>query len=261
MKYDKIKTQKKKELSTKMRLRKGSSREIDLATLRVLLGIATLLFLAVILLKKYISPNFLNRDLFEFVENIFLGASASALISYVTIYVPYKRTMKNNKDIFNKQLKNIHMQYEMLCAHSQSDMNIRMYIEIFQKEIKEFNTTYESLDFTSDRFEAEAKIVIEEWTLLPLEINHYIDVIDGLFAQNQYDINTGKLMTGKVNKILSQCILSYNKPIEMFSKNFCIRDVLKTICSNNKIPDPYRKQSEIMKRISNKEKEIEMLLK
>lgn len=261
MNQNKHKNQTNKKYSTKMRLRKGSPMEVDLATLWALFGIVILLFLVVMVLNKYVDPNGQDQQLIEFVENVCLGALASALISYVTIFVPYWRTRKKNGVFFDKQLRNIYMQYEMLCAHSQSDINIRMYVKLFEKEIKDFKVNYDSLDFTSDRFEAEAKVVIEEWTLLPVEINCYIDVVDRLFSQRQYDDDNGKLMTREVNKILHQCILSYIKPLELFPKEFSISEGSKILCGNRKEPNPCVKQMEIFNRVAEKEIEIETLLK
>lgn len=247
------KRNKDKKLSNRMQLRKGSGMHKDLVTQIVLFCITITFFILVIFIKN----SKICLDYQNVIENISLGIAASAFISFVTIFVPYIRTKNKNRTDFSRELMNIYMQYQLLYAHSQTDRNIRIYVNEFKDEFQKFKLLYESLDFTSESIDYEAKVIIEEWELLSLEIISYISIIDNMFDQKQYDYVTGISMTKKVNKILSECIAMYEQPLIMFPKEYSIRDGLKVLCKNNDTPDPYKNYEKINGRLLEKRKELE----
>ena len=168
-----------------MILKKDSELSGEYKTIKLLRKLWKILLLLGVIFE-FIGCEMPHKD---FIVNLLLGASVSAFVSFITLYVPFKNKKTNEKNEFNLMLRNIYALYNRMytslqcckCDHAQRNSE-----ELLEK-IEMFKIMYSEMNFYSSEFQRKEKIATESLKDVIIDVNYYIEALN-IFLNEKEDL-------------------------------------------------------------------------
>lgn len=191
-----------------MKLKKNSCFYKDCIIMTILL-LLTFVLLAVATYIEFFVSN--EQDLHQdFWINVLLGTSASSIVSYIVLFIPYKNEKRQEENKFNSMCRKIFTKYSCISIviKTHDSTKIKNHIAELDNLIGDFSVMYNEMNFQSQEFESKADIITKQISKKLINIPEYLDTLD-LFLKNTnkyYNDDEIVILSNELYKVFAEYI-------------------------------------------------------